>query len=45
MKLLKKVFYDEMYTVKLNGAALVGWITASLYGVVSLIKTVISAFN
>ncbi|WP_175297012.1 hypothetical protein [Oceanobacillus oncorhynchi] len=45
IKRLKKLFYEDMYEFKLNGAALAGWLSASIYGVIALIKNVIDIFN
>jgi len=33
-----------MYKFEMNGAAIVGWVVASVYGVVSMIKEIITAF-
>lgn len=45
MEKVIRVLYDEMYTVKLNGFAIAGWVTASIFGVVYLIKEIVIAFN
>ncbi|WGT37928.1 hypothetical protein QH639_19190 [Lysinibacillus sp. 1 U-2021] len=37
--------YKEMYVVKLNGFAIVGWIAASVYGCITLIKELVNAIN
>lgn len=39
-----KRLYVNKYNVELNGFAIVGLVTASLYGVVALVKEIISLF-
>lgn len=41
---IKKVLYDDLYEVRLNGIAVAGWVTASLCGVVFIIKEIWTAF-
>lgn len=43
MKEIKRILIDEMYTVQLNGIALVGWIVAYSYGIIFLINTLVNA--
>ena len=42
---MKKAWLENMYELKINGIALLGWLVLSVYGLVSLITDTISAFN
>lgn len=44
MNVVKRLLFEDVHNIKLNGIALVGWIAASVWGVVSLLKEVLSAF-
>ncbi|WP_255301661.1 hypothetical protein [Bacillus sp. AFS040349] len=41
---MKKILYSKMYDIKINGIALVAFITLCIYGIVSLIREVIALF-
>lgn len=43
MNVVKRVLFEDVHNIKLNGIALVGWIVASIWGVVSLLIEVLGA--
>lgn len=43
MNVVKRVLFEDVHNIKLNGIALVGWIAASIWGVVSLLIEVLGA--
>lgn len=43
VKRLKKVLFDEIHIVELNLIAILGWLWASTYGLINLVREVISA--
>lgn len=45
MKKIKKIMYDNMYRIELNGFAIVGLVTLILYGGVKLIIESINIFQ
>lgn len=45
MRKLYKILVKDMYKIELNGVALIGWIVASLWGVIYLTREVIDAIK